>query len=557
MLFCSYYRIYKEKTRMEKFNYNRDMKIEYLEVKRIVTESGCENSELIFRNMPRQVVLFGTEKYLKIKKGGNIIFDFGTELQGGVIMTLPEIAAGTHMRIVFGESVSEAMSTIGEKNATNDHSVRDITIPVTSWQTFRYGNTGFRFVKLEAVDNDITIANIQAVLEYRNAEYRGEFCCSDELLNKIWSVGAYTVHLNMQEYLWDGVKRDRIVWVGDMHPEVSTILTVFGDNDVIKNSLDFISKYTPADKWMNGMPSYNLWWLKIQYDYFMWSGNFEYLKSKKAYICGICEHLLSKINADGTHNVGEMFVEWNACETEYEKAGFQAMLKIGLDAAADLLKLLSCGELAEKCTAAAAAVKEKVYPYSGNKQVAAMVSLADMGDANEISGSILKPGGAEGLSAFWGFYTLKALAKSGDTAQALDIIKGYWGKMLEMGATSFWEDFDVKWAENASRIDEAVADGKIDIHGDYGKHCYKGLRHSLCHGWASGPTAFLSQQVLGISIVEAGCKKVRIKPNLGNLRWAKGKFPTPYGEIYVEHTVTNGKVETKFSAPDEVEVSAD
>ena len=26
-------------------------------------------------------------------------------------------------------------------------------------------------------------------------------------LDSIWVVGAYTTHLNMQEYLWDGIKR--------------------------------------------------------------------------------------------------------------------------------------------------------------------------------------------------------------------------------------------------------------------------------------------------------------------------------------------------------------
>lgn len=200
-------------------------------------------------------------------------------------------------------------------------------------------------------------------------------------------------------------------------------------------------------------------------------------------------------------------------------------------------------------------VKKHIYPYEGNKQVAAMLSLADIVDADKISTEVLKPGGAAGLSTFWGFYTLQALAKSGDTKDALDIICNYWGKMLELGATTFWEDFDITWADNASRIDEVVADGKKDIHGDFGKHCYKGFRHSLCHGWASGPTAFLSNKVLGVHIQEPGCKKVEIIPDLGGLSWVKGKFPTPYGEIEIEHRMVNEKIETKISAPKEIDVT--
>lgn len=45
--------------------------------------------------------------------------------------------------------------------------------------------------------------------------------------------------------------------------------------------------------------------------------------------------------------------------------------------------------------------------------------------------------------------------------------------------------------------------------GDFGKFCYTQLRHSLCHGWASGPTSFLSRHVLGIKPIEAGYKKIK------------------------------------------------
>ena len=79
--------------------------------------------------------------------------------------------------------------------------------------------------------------------------------------------------------------------------------------------------------------------------------------------------------------------------------------------------------------------------------------------------------------------------------------------MLDLGATTFWEDFDIKWLDNAARIDELVPEGKVDVHRSYGDFCYKGFRHSFCHGWASGPTAWLSEHVLGISIVEPGCKR--------------------------------------------------
>ena len=68
------------------------------------------------------------------------------------------------------------------------------------------------------------------------------------------------------------------------------------------------------------------------------------------------------------------------------------------------------------------------------------------------------------------------------------------------------------------------------------------------------PTAILSKYVLGIHIEEAGCKKIKIAPQLGNLTFAKGTFPTPYGNISVEHKNENGKIISKVSAPPEIEI---
>ena len=81
---------------------------------------------------------------------------------------------------------------------------------------------------------------------------RASFECNDQRLNKIWITGAYTVHLNMQEFLWDGIKRDRVVWLGDMHPELMAVSRVFGYNEVIPNSLDLACKQFPLpqlDEW--------------------------------------------------------------------------------------------------------------------------------------------------------------------------------------------------------------------------------------------------------------------------------------------------------------------
>ncbi len=135
------------------------------------------------------------------------------------------------------------------------------------------------------------------------------------------------------------------------------------------------------------------------------------------------------------------------------------------------------------------------------------------------------------------------------------VIRDYWRKMLDLDATTFWVDFNLDWIPNACGIDRLVPDGMKDIHADFGAYCYKGLRHSLCHGRAAGPTAWLSEHILGVKPLQPGCTVLQIKPNLGKLESAEGAFPTPQGTVKVRHTRTaSGKVDTAVTAPKGIEI---
>ena len=167
------------------------------------------------------------EDCVTVKEGGFILLDFGHELHGGVSITVQSASSlPAEMKITFGESVMEALSNLGEKNSNNYHSVKYWTIPVWHMSTQEVGHTAFRFVKLQASKENLIVRAVAAVPKIRDIEYKGSFKCNDELINKIWKTGAYTVQLNMHDYLWDGAKRDRLVWIGDMHPEISTINAV-------------------------------------------------------------------------------------------------------------------------------------------------------------------------------------------------------------------------------------------------------------------------------------------------------------------------------------------
>ena len=183
------------------------------------------------------------------------------------------------------------------------------------------------------------------------------------------------------------------------------------------------------------------------------------------------------------------------------------------------------------------------------------MALAGLMKAEKADKEVLSVGGAKNFSTFYGYYMLEAMAKAGNYQGAMDIISEYWGAMLDLGATTFWEDFNIDWMENAARIDELVPEGKVDVHSSYGGYCYVGFRHSFCHGWASGPTAWLSRYVLGVQVLEPGCRKVKIEPHLGNLNRVEGSFPTPQGVIHIKHEKgADGKIRSDIQAPDGVEI---
>jgi len=529
-----------------------------IQPKRIVWASGqgVENSANLLKNHRGQAVLSEPIPPLVMKPGGSIVIDFGMEITGSVELFTPDSQPkGASVRIRFGESVAEAMADIGQRGAQNDHALRDQVVKLPWLGKTAIGPSGFRFVRIDNADPkiDVQLSQVRAMLTLRDIAYVGSFKCSDERLNKIWETGAYTVHLNMQDYLWDGVKRDRLVWLGDMHPEVSVINSVFGFNEVVPKSLDMTRDVTPVTAWMNGISSYSMWWILIHDEWYLHHGNLDYLKQQQPYLTALLKRLATFVDAGGKENLdGMRFLDWpTASNPVAVHEGLQAMMTLTMESGARLSEILGDKETAKLCTDTAKRLRKHIPESSGRKAPAAMLSIAGFRDPAEVSSNVLKKDGPKDLSTFYGFYVLNALAKSNDIDTALDFISQYWGGMLDFGATTFWEDFDLDWTKNAGRIDEPVAPGKKDLHGDFGAYCYTGFRHSFCHGWAGGPTAWLSKNILGINPVAPGCAKVKITPHLGRLAWAEGTYPTPKGPIHVRHDKQpDGTIKTTVKLPE-------
>jgi len=531
----------------------------YLVPQKILLTRGIwKGAERLLRYKNRQIntqepevtTLISTEE----EKAG-ILLDFGTELHGGICLSLFRIRDGEEatFRICFGESAGEALSHINEKGATNDHSMRDFEIKTKSWTVSEYGATGFRFVYIECLTPaKINIKTIQAFMLYQPYEYIGGFESDDERLNRIYDTAAYTCHLCLQNEIWDGIKRDRLVWIGDLNPELKTVKYVFGDVPQIYGALALSAQNTTLPAWINGIATYSLWWLINLDEWVFYTEKREYLAEQRDYIVRMTRQILENVSEDGYFTASE-FIDWPSKGFPSAKAGAKALLILCMDACIRICGILGEVSLQKECEATKRLAESKKEDCGSLKQIASLLLLADIADKD--TEVCLQNGGAHGFSTFMSYYILKGMARCCPEEEILQTLKTYYGAMLDLGATTFWEDFDIRWAENACRLDEICDGMKKDIHGDFGKYCYIGYRHSLCHGWSSGPVAFLTEYVLGIQIKSEGCREIEIAPHLGHLRHVKGSIATPFGKLTVEHTKReDGTVETKIDAPREITV---
>ncbi len=521
----------------------------------IVTKSeGIENEECLLEYRDRQIQLQETELMI-MPAGAEIVFDFGCEFHGGAQISAYKNSGKTaiklHLR--FGESVGEALAPLGFKGACNDHSARDFSVEVMPYSSNEYGATGYRFLYIKnESDYEVKIKTVQGIAIYQPYEYVGSFECSDERLNKIYDVSAYTCHLCMQNQLWDGIKRDRLVWIGDMSPELKTIKYVFGDTPEIANGLRLSAEDATLPKWVNTIPTYSLWWLINLEEWCAYTGNYALMDEHKDYALALIKQIIDNTDKDGDFTAGQ-FIDWPTKVAKEAKDGTRAILILCLKACKKICRYFGEAALESECDSVKSRADKKIGNPGEYKQIAALLKLAEIADKN--CDNVLKQGGAKGFSTFMSYYILTAMAKVTDTDSVLSALTEYYGGMLDMGATTFWEDFDIKWLENAGRIDELPQEDKSDIHGDNGNYCYLGYRHSLCHGWSSGPVPFLTEHVLGIEFVDGSCKKIRVTPNLGSLKFAKGSVATPFGKVTVSHKLSSdGSIKTDIEAPDEIEI---
>ena len=550
--------------------------MKYIFPEKIVYTSGnIKNPESLLKEKTLQIGLFEYD-CATVKGKASIILDFGKELSGGARILTKLADSGNIVRLRFGESVGETCAEIGEKNATNDHSVRDMNVNLVKFSDMTFGQTGFRFLRIDfSEDAAFEIKSIVAADDSIERKETGEFASDDPRMNEIWQTAAYTLKLCLKNgYVWDGIKRDRLVWIGDIYPETKTSFCLYPDVPEIKNSLIFCRDQTAEGVWMNGIPNYSAWWIYNLYEYYVRTSDEEFVKENLGFVKRIVKDFAPFVGEDGTTNLPFDFIDWGSHYVEKEDfvdfdedslkdshdidkkydelAGTNYLLRIVMDKAAYLLDKF--GEDSSLAKEIENRLKRKTHKVRRYKQIAALAVLA--GEETQENLDVMLNGGAEGLTTFLNYFIFKAMAKMNKFDEAEAMIREYYGKMLDLGATTFWEDFDVEWFENANRIDELPQSGKTDPHGDKGRFCYTGYRHSFCHGWASGVLAYMTEYIAGIRPVDGKPDEYELDPHLGSLNFIKAVYPTLKGNIVAEiKKAPDGSYIKNLTAPNGIKVT--
>lgn len=516
---------------------------------KIISENNVVNSLNLFKEKEKQIHL-NEKEVTTLSKGSFIVLDFGKEVAGGIrILTKDATNKCAEIHIRFGESVGECYAPIGYKNATNDHSTRDIYYEIPFLSDITIGSTGFRFVRID-VEDDVSLSfkNIYAVLDDVK-EIDGYFISDDELLNKIFDIAAYTNALcHKNGFYYDGIKRDRLVWIGDAYPIYKASKYLYLKDEELLNSLKFATIESPLPNWVNWSPMYSFWWMLLLAEHYLDNNDINVVLPLLSYLKGIIYQSKDLIKENGDLSFGFLFIDWPSHYDIEDPLGNDVVKKEDEITGCRFLVLLTLKKVLQAF--------EKLLNKEDLKLINELISCLEKGNSNVIKfkqiaalgveagykddnkKEILLTGGANGLSTFQSYFILKSISELGMHEESVAQAKEYYGKMIELGATTFFEDFDIAWADNVTKIDEIPIEDKKDFHGDHGAFCYKGYRHSLCHGWSSGVVAFIFEYIVGVKQIDS--TNFIIKPNLGNIKNLKCAFATKNGLVKLEFV--NGKL---------------
>ncbi len=414
------------------------------------------------------------------------------------------------------------------------------------WESF--APRGFRYATL-------ILRNVEKPLKLRHIGIRsiraaidpiGTFACNDEILTAIHKAGVETLRACMLDGYVDSPERSQAQRWPDLAAQSRAAEYCFADHSLLHRAIVLAARSQAADgslhacapaddphgRVIDGM----LAWIGSLWDYYFHTGQTALPRDCRETLDRLLDFLTAHERLDGLIG-GFAGFEIAIDARDLHKTELSATLNLlylqSLRHAAGIYQVLDLHSESDRITARADALaralvkhlwdpKAKVWkdgidpqtlkPVDGisvhANALAVLLRLApeQRGDVARdviLKGMRAKRGKLIAASPAFGGYVLDALIEAGLRAEAIDLIRDKWGAMIADGATTLWQEWN----------------------GDTGSRCFSA---------AAAPVALLAQQVLGVTPVAVGWKKVRIAPLVGKLEFARGAVPTSLGPIRVE-----------------------
>jgi hypothetical protein len=520
-----------------------------------------------------------------------VVLDFGREVGGFPVFGVSHHSGGATLRTAFSETLrglSPEGDYAGKDRPTR---VQDLTLAGAGALRSRHIEGGLRYMRVtlakpgSAALGDAGIVFTPPLLAHT---LRGRFESSDELLNRIWYAGVYTVSLNQvvpglrqapgqlaeRPVLVDGAKRDRRIWSGDLITAGPTVYYAL-DPRYVRWSLKllmatkiprpgpFAGMCLPNTRGRTGCAfyssAYSLAVVVALAEYFRYTGDIDFVYQQWPGVVRQMEWAAAKVH-NGLFTVTENNgATWNLELFPGKLTSVNAMYYEALQAAAELSDALG-QQSAPTYRARAAQLRTAVHGQLWNPQrglydmsttqrgfttqdanVLAVVSgLATAEQRRSILAKLPRalaspygalnvqppfpPGFRPVVSPYMGGLQVKADFESGRTGTALALLRTEWGYMLDHGPGG------TTWE-------------RIPTHGRLTR------KSSAAHAWSTGATWALSRYVLGPAPTRPGWDRWQVKPHPGKVAWARGAAPTPHGPLRVRWTQLGPRFRLVVRAP--------
>lgn len=405
-----------------------------------------------------------------------------------------------------------------------------------------YEGVRFGWIHVRSCRQPWRIRNLRAVCQIKPTNYRGSFASSNPLLDRIWETGAYAVKLNLLENHAGAIlmdRGDRHSWTGDALVTQAVSLAAFGNFDFVRLNTE---RMQDDD---NGIETYALHWIRLLADYVLRSGDRNFWETQLPRVTTKLAHALTVAQStdfigypafcghddrfggfvEDTPPANLLYYRYLARRTADEVLALLEMLPL---AGASSATRVTAEEVIAAADRLHAADRRELGLHEGSEALLAG-SLCDPLEIETLARRIYAdPVRTVSYSPFNGYFVLEGMAAAGHWDAAAALLDRCWGGMLRLGATTFWESFRAEWADCLKANDPIFC----------GTHGFT----SLCHPWSSGPTRWLSDQVLGITPAAPGFAMTRVTASRGLVKECRGTVPTPVGQIEVERDGTNIRV---------------